>query len=228
MNICARQILTNSKLVILIPAYNEAESIGRVLQGLTSYDVILVDDGSTDLTANIAESMGVSVVRHQRNRGYDEALNSGFKAALDSGYQYLITFDADGQHFESDLQRIFNLLDCGADLVVGQRPSYQRLSEHIFGMVTAHLGGVIDPLSGMKGYRLEVIRTRNHFSTYASIGTEWVFYAICLKCRIVSTPIKVKERLDRSRFGSLISGNLKIFKSLMLGIFFYNSCKRRL
>lgn len=219
--------MTNSELVILIPAYNEAKSIGSVLEGLTSYDVILVDDGSTDLTANIAETMGVSVLRHQHNRGYDEALSSGVKAAIDSGYQYLITFDADGQHFEADLQKVFDLLDGGADFVIGHRPYYQRLSEYIFGKVTAHLGGVVDPLSGMKGYRLAIVRKKNQFSTYKSIGTEWVFYAICQKYRIASTPIRVKERLDGSRFGSGISGNMKIFKSLILGIYFYNSCKRK-
>lgn len=115
---------TAKRLSIVIPAYNEEENIGKVIQdikeasrGIEECDIIVVDDGSTDLTASIAQKSGVRVVRHPFNMGYGAALKSGIKAARN---QEIIFFDADDSFYPED---IFKLLEYSNDfdMVIGAR-----------------------------------------------------------------------------------------------------------
>lgn len=112
------------KLSVVIPAYNEGKKIGKVIQdlkeasqGIEECDIIVVDDGSTDLTASIAEKSGVKVVHHPFNMGYGAALKSGIKAAKN---QDIIFFDADDSFYPED---IFKLLEYSNDfdMVIGAR-----------------------------------------------------------------------------------------------------------
>lgn len=117
------------KLLIGIPAYNESETIGKVIEslpktikGIRSIDILVVDDGSTDDTGNIAEKYGVFVAVHLLNRGLGGALKTIFEYAKEKNYDILVTLDADGQH---EGGKIINLIDQirrhQADVVVGSR-----------------------------------------------------------------------------------------------------------
>ena len=94
------------KLVIGIPAYNEEKNIEKILLMLRPItDMIIVcDDGSSDLTSEIAEKFGVILVKHQRNLGYGGAIRSIFAKAREVGADILVTFDADGQHRVQDIR----------------------------------------------------------------------------------------------------------------------------
>jgi len=112
-------------ITVVIPAYNEAEAIGPVLEHLkvTCPDlietIIVVDDGSSDDTACIAERAGVQVIRHSRNKGYGASLKTGIRAAQT---EYVLTMDSDGQHKAEDIARLWEQAD-NHDMVVGQRTS---------------------------------------------------------------------------------------------------------
>ncbi|HZS70336.1 MAG TPA: glycosyltransferase family 2 protein [Candidatus Acidoferrum sp.] len=111
-------------LWIVIPAYNEAESIGRVVASLRSEGrpVVVVDDGSSDQTAEIARAAGATVLRHLLNLGQGGALQTGITFCLESGAQYICTFDADGQHCAEDVEGMWELLLTGGyDIVLGSR-----------------------------------------------------------------------------------------------------------
>ena len=115
----------------------------------------MVDDGSTDLTAEVAEKEGAYVVRHKTNKGYDHALLSGFRKAEELKMETIISFDADGQHDPKILSQILDLLyKEDNDLVITVRPLGSRIAERIFGVYTASRFCVKDILSGVKGYRL--------------------------------------------------------------------------
>ena len=87
------------RVALVVPAYNEAETIAGVVDGLKNYGlVIVVNDGSSDGTGFVARKMGVPLVSHEKNQGYDSALNSGFEKAFEMGCVIAITVDADGQH----------------------------------------------------------------------------------------------------------------------------------
>lgn len=109
---------------VVIPAYNEASRLSHVLCGLSGrgYDVVVVDDGSGDDTAEVAASHGVIVLKHLINRGQGAALRTGIQFALSQGAQEIITFDADGQHQPEDLETLTSTLQKDdVDLVLGSR-----------------------------------------------------------------------------------------------------------
>jgi len=98
-------------IVACIPAYNEEKTIAKVLLKTKKYvdKVIVCDDGSTDMTAEIAEALGAEVIRHERNIGYGAAITSLFKRAKELGADIMITLDADGQHDPVRKDRSSNL-----------------------------------------------------------------------------------------------------------------------
>lgn len=105
-------------------AYNEGEVIAGVVRPLVEshYQVVVVDDGSRDATAERARAAGAAVVRHPINRGQGAALQSGLRYALRHGARILVTFDADGQHAADDISRLVGPIAGGtADIVLGSR-----------------------------------------------------------------------------------------------------------
>jgi glycosyltransferase involved in cell wall biosynthesis len=204
---------------IVIPALNESVTIKSIVEAVGKYGVpIVVDDGSTDNTAELALQFGAVVVMHGKNQGYDAALNSGFKKAAELGAQIIITVDADGQHDPSLIQQFIDAIDFGADVVVGIRSRRQRFAEHLFAWYTGLRFGVKDPLCGMKAYRINVHKALGHFDSYGSIGTELTIFAAKKGYRLGQIEFDVRERRGHSRFGQMLSGNYKIIRAMMLSI----------
>ncbi len=117
-----------SKIAILVPAYNEAESIGHVLDLMPSEvcgvetAVLVVDDGSRDGTGDVAAEHGAIVARHVINRGGGAALRTGYRLMVDSGAEIVVTLDADGQHLPSEMERLVKpVLEREVDLAHGSR-----------------------------------------------------------------------------------------------------------
>jgi glycosyltransferase involved in cell wall biosynthesis len=207
------------RIGIVIPAFNEAKTIGAVVASACEYGMpVVVDDGSRDRTGELALAAGATVVRHAANLGYDQALNSGFACAEKLGCEYVITMDADGQHAPSILKMFIRALDDGADVVVGTRDRRQRLAEHIFAWVAFAKWGLRDPLCGMKAYRIGLYKELGHFDSYDSIGTELAIYAARNGKRIVQVPVKTRARIDAPRFGGRFSTNVRLLRALWLGI----------
>lgn len=209
--------MDRSRVGIVIPALNEAASIAAVIRAATPYGVpIVVDDGSTDATGELAASNGAVVVRHDKNRGYDGALNSGFARAAEIGYDIIVTVDADGQHDPSLIQRFVEAIEGGADVVLGVRSRKQRLAEHLFALYSGWRYGIRDPLCGMKAYRRAVYVQLGHFDSCQSVGTELMTFAAKNKFRIAEVEFQVRERVGASRFGHIVSGNYKIMRAMLL------------
>ena len=211
--------MDRSRIAIVIPALNEGATIETVVSYAASHgSPLVVDDGSTDRTGERAAAAGASVVRHLRNRGYDEALNSGAARAAELGHEFFITMDADGQHDASILTTFVKELESGADIVVGERDRRQRLSETVFACVAHARWGIKDPLCGMKGYRMWLYRAHGAFDTYGSIGTELMLYAARCGARLVQVPVKTAGRQGTPRFGRRWSANMKILRACWLGM----------
>jgi glycosyltransferase involved in cell wall biosynthesis len=111
--------------IIIIPAYNEADGLPDVLEGLRAaapqHAVLVVDDGSSDETAEVARQPGVNVLQLPFNLGIGGALRTGFRYAIQHGYLRAVQFDADGQHDPTEIAPLLEALDSGADMVVGSR-----------------------------------------------------------------------------------------------------------
>ena len=212
--------MDRSRVAIVIPAKDECLSIGSVINLVKKYGTpIVVDDGSVDATSEIALKAGATIVRHDMNLGYDSALNSGFAKALSLGCQYIVTFDADGQHDPSSIPAIIKMLNSEADIVIGLRDKKQRMSEHVYSIIAKKIWGIEDPLSGLKGYRIEVYASQGCFDSIGSIGTQLAIYGASKGCRIGKLPITIVPRDGDSKFGNNFLANIKIFRSLVLVLF---------
>lgn len=199
---------------IIIPAYNEAKTIKQVTASVIKLGrVIVVDDGSIDKTAEEAAKAGAVVVVHDVNKGYDEALNSGFIKAAEIGAEKIITFDADGQHEPEIIDKFVKELE-NNDIVLGVRPKKARIAEKVFAFYTDIFWGIKDPLCGMKGYKTTLFKEQGFFDNCKSIGSQLAVFAAVNKKKTVQIKIPVYDRVDKPRFGSVINANIKIFKAL--------------
>jgi hypothetical protein len=125
------------KIAILVPAYNEAENIGHVLDRMPAQvcgvetAVLVVDDGSRDGTGDVAAAHGAIVARHVINRGGGAALRTGYRLMVDSGAEIVVTLDADGQHLPSEMERLVKpVLDGEVDVAHGSRVLGQADRNH--------------------------------------------------------------------------------------------------
>ena len=117
-------INTNTDIFIIIPSYNETTILHTVVKGLVSkgFSVIVVDDGSTIKQSNYLKNLSVYYIRHKLNLGQGAALQTGMQFALQRGAQYIVHFDADGQHLPDDVTTLLlPLLNDKADIVFGSR-----------------------------------------------------------------------------------------------------------
>ena len=165
-------------LLIMIPAYNEEKSIGTVLEQLSSpeisaiADILVMNDASTDATAEIAWDGGAHCVTHVFNLGYGGGLQVGYKYADRQGYRYVIQMDGDGQHDVCNVMTLYNALRSGnhPDIVVGSRfmegssPYESGLLKDIayrwFRLLLRMMTGktIADPTSGLQGLSRRAIR----------------------------------------------------------------------
>jgi len=154
------QEVLQDPVLALIPAYNEAASIARIVAEARAYlPVLVVDDGSRDETAVLAESAGAVTLRQAPNQGKGAALRCGYRWALDQGYSAVLTLDADGQHDPAEIPRFLAAFTgSGADLVIGQRrfaemPATRRLANWLGRVFFSWALGQPIP-DNQSGYRL--------------------------------------------------------------------------
>jgi glycosyltransferase involved in cell wall biosynthesis len=206
--------------VIVIPAFNEDRFIGSVVLKARQYadTIIVVDDGSTDATAGIAESAGALVICHERNLGKGVALQTGLNAAREHDPEVVVTFDADGQHCPTEIQAVIDpILSGRADVVIGSRylqsgsdvPTMRIWGHKVFNLIT-HLAsgiGASDSQSGYRAFSPRAIETIQIASNGFSVESEMQFIVKELGLRLVEVPITIRYQ-DQPKRNVLAHGML--------------------
>ena len=190
-------MITRDQTCVVIAAYNEAAMIGRVVTEVrrAGYRVIVVDDGSKDMTAQAARAAGATVIQHPFNLGQGAALQSGIDFALANRAEVIVTFDADGQHEVADISRLAEaLIEENAHFVLGSRflkatsniPPPRRLllkAATVFTRVTtglrltdAHNGLRAMTRRGARAIRLRQNRMAHASELLAQIGASGLHY----------------------------------------------------
>lgn len=201
-------------LSVIIPAYNEESAIGALLEGVHRVlrklgirgEVIVVDDGSTDATAEIARSKGVFVVPHGANKGYGASLKTGMER---SRYEILLIIDGDGTYFPEDIVTLLEGYD-GEDMIVGARdgqeaslPRLRRLAKRSLQALAGHFTGVRIPdlNSGMRLLKKDVVLEYLDLLPSGFSFTSTITLALLKNGRRVRfVPIRYLPRRDGSKF----------------------------
>jgi len=208
-------------IVACIPAYNEEKSIASVVLRTMRYvdKVIVCDDGSSDLTGEIAEKLGVEVIRHGRNLGYGAALSSLFRKAVELGADVVVTLDADGQHDPSYIPRLVEPIVKGeADIVIGSRfllreaeeavPAYRRLGIRTITWLVRKTSyrKLTDAQSGFRAYSSRVVPLIRPSEMGMGASVEILLKARRAGLRIVEVPVRVWYGEGTSTQNPLIHG----------------------
>lgn len=223
-----------SSVSVLIPAYNEGQVIGEVVAGVRSAanwrEVIVIDDGSHDETAERASSAGATVVRHPYNKGNGAAVKTGIRRA--SG-EFILILDADGQHRADDARRVIDRLG-EFDLVVAARSGMsqatlgRRIGNAILNWLAGYLTGrpIPDLTSGFRGARRSCLREFIHllpngFSTpttttlsFLKAGYSVLFVPIEAEARVGKSKIKLAR--DGFRFYLILLRIVTLFSPLRI------------
>lgn len=208
--------------LVVIPTYNEAQSISELLTAVEflDCDVLVIDDGSPDGTAAIVRGLGIEVIEREGKQGLGSAYRAGFSIAVDRGYTYIIQMDADGSHQVEDLQKMMEWIG-SADLLIGSRyvkdgdvanwSKFRELlskSANIYTNLILSLG-IKDTTSGFRIYTTELVK-KMEISTIRSEGycfqIEMTRRAIARGGAIAEIPITFIERAHGvSKMSSMIA-----------------------
>ncbi|HIO50709.1 TPA: glycosyltransferase family 2 protein [Candidatus Poribacteria bacterium] len=211
---------------LLLPAYNEAKTIGQVVREASEFvnDILVIDDGSVDKTAQIAEEAGGKVIKHSTNLGKGMALRTGFDYVSQKGYDLIATMDSDGQHQPSDLPRFIDYFKNNKpDIIIGARihdrikmPRHRRFNNWLVSSVGSVLCGqeVKDFQSGFRLIRTEVLRSVELHTERYETESELLIKAGRIGFKIQSIPINTIYNAEVSNIKPL--REMRLFTKLLI------------
>lgn len=216
------------KLVVIIPAYNEEKTIGQVIKeiprkipGISKVLVLVINDGSTDKTTQIAKKAGANIIiHHKMNKGLAPTFRDGLEAALKAGADVIVNTDGDFQYDQSEIPSLIKpILDGKADIVLsyrdifnlGHMPLSKKIGNKIATTVTRIASGfpVIDAQSGYRAFSRDAALRMNVMSDYTYVQ-ETIIQAMNKGLCIKQVPCKFRRRQGKSR---LISNVLSYAKN---------------
>jgi glycosyltransferase involved in cell wall biosynthesis len=220
----------------VVPAYNESATIAAVVSSLRrhapEFDVLVIDDGSTDDTSRLARAAGARVVRPPFNLGIGGAVQTGFVFASEAGYDLMVQVDGDGQHDPKELPKLLDAMQPGVDMVCGSRflkkgtylaPVSRRAGIHIFAWLLSRFVGqpVTDPTSGFRLYNRRAIKLFADDYPHDYPEVEAVLMLHHHRLRMCEVPVHMFQRGGGS--SSISSGKsayymVKVLLALFVGL----------
>ncbi|MCI8851931.1 MAG: glycosyltransferase family 2 protein [Lachnospiraceae bacterium] len=227
------------KCLIIIPAFNEEESIERVVDNLRDnypqYDYIIINDGSSDRTAEICRRRGYEILDLPVNLGLAGAFQTGLKYAYRRGYDFALQFDADGQHLPEYIGPMLDKMQEGYDIVIGSRfvtekkpASMRMLGSNLISIATRMTTGkkVKDPTSGMRVFNRRMI---GEFALNLNYGPEpdTISYLLKQGATIAEVQVQMEERQAGESYLNITRSVMYMMRMLLSILFIQNFRKRR-
>ena len=208
-------------IIVGIPAYNEEKNIASIIIKLKQITnkIIVCNDGSSDLTGEIAKELGVEVINHQKNLGYGASIRSIFLKAKEMNADMLVTFDADGQHRIEDIQKVIDpIINKKCDISIGSRflsedsideiPDYRKFGIRMITKITniSINEKLTDSQSGFRAYSKKALTEIHPSDQGMGISTEILIKASNKDLIIAEVPIKVLYEGDTSTHNAVSHG----------------------
>jgi glycosyltransferase involved in cell wall biosynthesis len=205
-----------NKEVVLIPTYNQASHIRHLIKEVRKYveDVVIVDDGSCDNTAELAKKENAVVIRHSHNKGKGASLHTGIDYLSDKDYKILITMDGDGQHLPEEIPLFINFYEkYDADLIVGNRmhnlanmPVIRRLTNKIMSNIISKIchQEIPDSQCGFRLIKKKLLDEINLTYSNYEIESELLIRASRLGYKIDQVPITTVYKQEKSYINPII------------------------
>ena len=229
--------LSQPNILVAMPAYNEEKYIGSMVLKARQYadEVLIVDDGSTDRTAEVARLGGATVVRHQENKGYGAAIKSILAEAKRKAPDVLVIIDADSQHHETDIPHLIKPIANGFDLVIGSRklqghniPLYRRIGQKVLFFFSRILSRkkLSDSESGFRAFSRKAVGVLELRENGMAVSAETIAVAAEKGLRITEVPISITYTKDGStlnpiRHGFGVLGRIIVLISERRPLFFF-------
>ncbi|MFP3910377.1 MAG: glycosyltransferase family 2 protein [Archaeoglobaceae archaeon] len=210
------------RIVAALPAYNEEVAIGSVVLGARGYvdEVVVVDDGSSDRTAEIAEAAGAIVLKHEKNLGKGYALKSAFQVARELNADILVCLDGDGQHDPRQIPELVEPVKKGVDVVIGSRfldgkhsvPKYRRLGQEFLTYMTNLVSSskLTDSQSGYRAFSRNAIESLKFNGSGISIESEMQVSAGDSGLSVKEVPITCRYGKIRSTYNPIHHGAMVV------------------
>ena len=215
------------KITVGIPAFNEEKNIASIISRLKDFtdSIVVCDDGSSDMTAKIAEDMGAILVKHPKNLGYGAAIRTIFLKAKDLESDVLVTLDGDGQHQIMDVEKILKPIEKNqADIVIGSRfldkksdvPKYREFGINVITKVTnvTIKNKLTDAQSGLRAYSKKVLSEIAPSDSGMGISTEILIKASSKGLKIVEVPITISYAGETSTQNPVSHGTSVLFSTI--------------
>ena len=226
-------------LLIIIPAYNEAENIVWVINELQEkvpqYDYVIINDGSSDQTAALCRAHGFRLLELPVNLGLTGAFQTGMRYAYEKGYEAAIQIDADGQHDPSYIPEMVRIMDeKGADLVIGSRfvtekkpKTLRMLGNSIIERAVRLTTGkrLTDPTSGMRLYNRKLIREMAYGVNF-SPEPDTVSYLLRCGAQVEETQVTIRERVAGESYLSM-GKSIRYMIQMCMNILFIQWVRKR-
>jgi glycosyltransferase involved in cell wall biosynthesis len=219
----------DSKILVCIPAFNEAGTIAEVIWKSRKYanDIIVYDDGSTDNTYQAATSAGAIVIRNPENKGYGVAIRSLFQAAKEKDADIMVTLDSDGQHDPDQIAQVMEPLKQGFDIVIGSRflkrdgkekvPRYRSFGIKTITKVTkaASYHGLTDSQSGFRAYSRNALSKINLFEDGMAVSVEILLRAKEKNLSTTEVPITINYDIKDTSTHNPLSHGVGVLYSVL-------------
>jgi len=205
------------RIIAGMPAYNEGNYIGTMVLNTRKYvdEVIVIDDGSDDNTAEVAGLAGAEVVRHSRNRGYGAAIQSIIAEARKKDPDILVILDADAQHDPQEIPNIIKPIQEGYDFVIGSReeqgskiPFYRRIGQKVIlrSINVLSKKRLTDSECGFRAFSRKAISTLNLKESGMAVSAETVAEAARWDLKVAEVPVSVTYGKDSSTHNPVAHG----------------------
>lgn len=225
------------KVLMVIPAYNEEKNIGKVIKEIKKdfkeADILVINDYSNDNTEQVLIKNKVNYLNNIYNMGYAKAVQTGIKYAHDNNYDYVIQFDADGQHIATEAKKLVNAIkNSGNDIIIGSRylkdlgypcPFFRRVGTKIFEFIIKLTckTKIVDPLSGFQCFNKKIIEKYSRIDGYPEYpDANLIIEMLKSGYKIKEVPVKMRIRENGESMHGGIIKPIKYMINMIYEIFF--------